>query len=205
VRRKGWILRNERTITWALVAISVVAVGVAAVVRYGGGHWGSSTSTRTTTTLGLGEALGATAETKGPAFPNGTLHPGALDSRVTQANIRSTICRADWAAKVSPSASFLDDMKRRQLGAEGQTGTAADYAEDHLIPIGLGGDPKDPKNLWPQPWEAKGARLAPAGAGAESKDRVEQKFHDEVCAGSLTLKLARQSIAGNWQLAGAQL
>jgi hypothetical protein len=205
VRRKGWILRNERKVTWTLVAVSVVAVGAAAAVRYGNGHWGSSSSTRTTTTLGLGEALGATAETKGPAFPNGALHPGALDARVTQANIGATICRADWLAGASPTAAFLEDIKRKQLQAEGHAGTPADYDEDHLIPVGLGGDPKDPQNLWPQPWESKGARLAPAGAGAESKNKVEQKFHDEVCAGTLTLKLARQSIAGNWKLAGAQL
>jgi hypothetical protein len=199
----GWIRRNERILTWALALTAVAAVGVAATIRYGPGH--TRSSTRTPTTVALGESMSKTAETSGPAFPKSALHPGALDTRVTQANVRSTICRAGWVDKVRPSAGFLAGLERTQLADEAKPGTGADYDEDHLVPLELGGDPKDPKNLWPQPWENRGARLVPPGSGAESKDRVELKLHDEVCRGALTLRLAQQTIAANWQLAGTQL
>ena len=204
MRRKGWILRNERRLTLAITVIAVLVVAAAALVRYGPGPWHDASS-HTTTTLGLGEQLGKTAETKTVAFPDGARHPGALNREVTQANIHSTICSTAWVANVTPTAAFLDRLEREQLTDEGKQGSAADYEEDHLIPIELGGAPRDAKNLWPQPYETQGARFAPAGAGAESKDKIERKLHDAVCNGALTLKLARQTIAANWQLAGAQL
>lgn len=204
MRRTGWILRNERRLTIAVLVIAVLVVAAAALVRYGPGPWHEASS-HTTTTLGLGEQLGKTAETKTVAFPNGGLHPGALNRAVTQANIHSTICSTSWVASVTPPADFLDRLEGEQLADENKPGSAADYEEDHLVPIELGGAPRDAKNLWPQPYEAQGARYAPAGAGAETKDKVERKLHDAVCNGALTLKLARQTIAANWQLAGAQL
>jgi hypothetical protein len=32
-----------------------------------------------------------------------------------------------------------------------ETGSPSDYEEDHFIPLELGGAPKNPKNLWPEP------------------------------------------------------
>ncbi|MBV8690652.1 MAG: hypothetical protein JOZ37_15540 [Actinobacteria bacterium] len=200
----GWILRNERRLTLGVIVVAALVVAFAALVRYGPGPWNDSSS-HTTTTLGLGESLGSTAETKTIAFPNGNAHPGALNRDVTQANIHSTICSTAWVARVTPPADFLERLERQQLSAEKKPGSVDDYAEDHLIPIELGGALRDAKNLWPQPYESKGARFAPIGSGAESKDKVERKLHDKVCNGALTLKLARQAIAGNWQVAGAQL
>lgn len=40
----------------------------------------------------------------------------------------------------------------RELGLPG---TPQDYHVDHLVPLCVGGAPKDPRNLWPQPLEAK--------------------------------------------------
>jgi len=202
VRRRNWILRHERTLTLVIVGAAVAAVLAAAAAHYG---IGIGSGSHTTTTLGLGEGLGANAETRSPAFPKGSQHPGALNPDVTQANIQRTICSDAWLRATTPAADFLGRLERKQLSDEGQPGTPADYEEDHLVPVELGGAPKDARNLWPQPYESSGARYAPAGGGAESKDKVERKLHDEVCAGKLTLKLARQAIAGNWQLAGTQL
>lgn len=202
--RRTWILRHERTLTLVIVGAAVAAVLVAAAVHYGVGI-GSGSGEHTTTTLGLGEALGASAETRTAAFPSGSLHPGALNPDVTQANIQRTICSDGWLRTVAPDAAFLDRLERTQLTAEGKPGTNADYEEDHLVPVELGGAPKDAKNLWPQPYESRGARYAPMGSGAESKDAVEEKLRGRVCTGRLTLRLARQAIAGNWQLAGVQL
>jgi hypothetical protein len=33
----------------------------------------------------------------------------------------------------------------------GETGSPADYEEDHFIPLELGGAPRNAKNLWPEP------------------------------------------------------
>ena len=65
-----------------------------------------------------------------------------------------------------------------------------DFEEDHLIALELGGDPRDPKNLWPE-------RLT-GGSGALQKDRVENWAHDEVCAGRMQLADAQQRMAVNW-------
>ena len=45
---------------------------------------------------------------------------------------------------------------------------------------------------------------APPGTGAESKDDLERRLHDEVCSGRVALATAQQSLAGNWQLAAGQ-
>jgi hypothetical protein len=68
-----------------------------------------------------------------------------------------------------------------------------DYEEDHLIPLELGGNPTDPKNLWPEPYEAS----IPDG-GARFKDKVESYLHKQVCEGSLNLEEAQREIATDW-------
>jgi hypothetical protein len=51
------------------------------------------------------------------------------------------------------------------------------YEEDHLIPLGLGGAPSDPRNLWPEP------RTPPDGWGADRKDEPEFVLNQLVCSG----------------------
>jgi hypothetical protein len=65
-----------------------------------------------------------------------------------------------------------------------------DFEEDHLIALELGGDPRDPRNLWPE-------RLV-GGSGALQKDRVENWAHDEVCAGRMLVADAQRRMAENW-------
>jgi len=60
----------------------------------------------------------------------------------------------------------------------GLTGHAADYEEDHFIPLEVGGHPKDPRNLWPEPWNLW---VGTNDYGAHTKDLVESFIHDEVC------------------------
>jgi hypothetical protein len=63
----------------------------------------------------------------------------------------------------------------------GAPGTASEYQEDHLISLELGGDPDDPRNLWPQPrpW-------------ADRVDTTENELNDAVCSGRLGLAAAQQ-------------
>jgi hypothetical protein len=80
------------------------------------------------------------------------------------------------------------------MRAYGFTDPVNAHEEDHLIPLALGGAPRDPANLWPEP-----------GATPNEKDRVENVAHDAVCAGTLTLPDAQRRIAGDWYQFGKDL
>ncbi|HZC75725.1 MAG TPA: hypothetical protein VE220_07100 [Gaiellaceae bacterium] len=107
--------------------------------------------------------------------------PGVLNPDVTQANIRSTICRSGWTATIRPPTDFTNDLKRRQMRQYGETGSLSDYQEDHLISLELGGNPTDARNLWPEPYPR-----------AADVDRIENELNSEVCSGRLTLAQAQQ-------------
>lgn len=107
--------------------------------------------------------------------------PGVLNPDVTQATIRSTICRRGWTATIRPPVSYTNALKRKQMVAYGETGTTSDYQEDHLISLELGGDPTDPRNLWPEPYPR-----------ASQVDTIENRLNAQVCDGSLTLAQAQQ-------------
>jgi hypothetical protein len=95
---------------------------------------------------------------------------------VTQANIRSTICRHGWTSTIRPPSSYTDDLKRKQMRQYGETGSLSDYQEDHLISLELGGNPTDPRNLWPEPYPR-----------AANVDQIENDLNAKVCSGALTL------------------
>jgi hypothetical protein len=107
--------------------------------------------------------------------------PGVLNPDVTQANIRSTICQHGWTSTIRPPSSYTDALKRRQMRAYRETGSISDYQEDHLISLELGGDPTDPRNLWPEPYPR-----------ASQMDQQENELNAQVCSGALTLAQAQQ-------------
>ncbi|HEX3431158.1 MAG TPA: hypothetical protein VHT03_09745 [Rhizomicrobium sp.] len=84
---------------------------------------------------------------------------GAIAPAVTQANIHQTICVPGYSKSVRPPSWYTSKLKHRQLAAEGIYGRMRDYEEDHLIPISIGGNPRDVRNLWPEPrfglWNAE--------------------------------------------------
>jgi hypothetical protein len=110
-----------------------------------------------------------------------TLTPGVLNPDVTQATIASTICRRGWTRTVRPPVSYTNALKARGLGAYGLRGPPSAFQEDHLISLELGGDPTDPRNLWPEPYPR-----------ASAVDRVENALNHEVCSGKLTLAEAQR-------------
>ena len=114
-----------------------------------------------------------------PADPVRT--PGVLNPDVTQANIRSTICRHGWTDTVRPPTSYTNALKAKQMRRYGETGSLSDYQEDHLISLELGGNPTDPRNLWPETYPR-----------AADVDRIENELNDQVCSGELTLAEAQQ-------------
>jgi hypothetical protein len=129
-------------------------------------------------------------------LPISSITPGAIDANITQKNIDATICKAGYTSTVRPPASYTTKLKAAQLAGVYsiyKDKTLANYEEDHLISLELGGNPKDYKNLWPEPY---------AGAtGAKLKDQIENKLHDLVCARSITLAEAQKAISQNWYAA----
>jgi hypothetical protein len=107
--------------------------------------------------------------------------PGVLNPDVTQANIRSTICRHGWTDTVRPPTSYTNALKAKQMRQYRETGSLSDYQEDHLISLELGGSPTDPRNLWPEPYPR-----------AADVDRIENDLNAQVCSGELTLAAAQQ-------------
>jgi len=120
-----------------------------------------------------------------PAAPavraSATLTPGVLNPAVTQSTIASTICRRGWTRSIRPPTSYTSALKLRQMPTYGETGPPSAYQEDHLISLELGGDPTDPRNLWPEPYPR-----------AADVDRIENELNAEVCSGALTLAEAQR-------------
>jgi hypothetical protein len=116
--------------------------------------------------------------------------PGATNPAVTQATIASTICVSGYTETIRPPTSYTNPLKVQQMGLYGDAGTTADYEEDHLIPLEVGGDPRDPRNLWPEPYALR--------YGAHQKDQVENWARDEVCSGREQLAAVQLKIATNW-------
>ena len=107
--------------------------------------------------------------------------PGVLNPAVAQATIRSTICRRGWTRTIRPPVDFTNALKQRQLRQYGMRGPPSAYQEDHLISLELGGNPADPRNLWPEPYPR-----------ASAVDQIENDLNHRVCAGSLTLAEAQR-------------
>lgn len=139
------------------------------------------------------------SEGPSPVLPKADLTPGTVDPHVTQANIQSTICVHGYTVKVRPPARLTNKIKATSFAAYGiKTSFPNDYELDHLISLELGGAPEDPKNLWPEPWESHGHKIATKGTGAETKDQVEDWLHRQVCTGKMQLVDAQKKIATNW-------
>ncbi len=134
-------------------------------------------------------------------LPDPKLTPGEADPQVTQANLATTICRSGYSKSVRPGTGVTGPLKARVLHSYKLSYDPASFELDHLISLELGGAPGSEKNLWPEPWETKGARLVPKGRGAESKDKVENRLHDYVCAGRMQLADAQRFIATDWMSA----
>jgi hypothetical protein len=123
-----------------------------------------------------------------------------LNPTVTQANIKDNVCKANWTSTIRPTVAYTNKLKATQMAGDykylqATFGTASSaYEEDHLISLQLGGNPTDPKNLWPEPY---------AGNNARKKDVTETALKRLICAGTLKLADAQKAIL-NWPAAYKQ-
>ncbi len=111
-----------------------------------------------------------------------TLTPGVLNETVTQANIRDTLCKSGWTKTTRPPTLYTNDLKVKGIAQYGLRGPLSAFQEDHLISLELGGNPTDPRNLWPEPYPR-----------AATVDQIENELNHKVCSGELTLAQAQRT------------
>lgn len=111
-----------------------------------------------------------------------------LNPAVSQGTIGQTICVPGWTKTVRPTVAYTNRVKRQLLHGQGNM---ADYELDHVVPLTLGGAPRDARNLQLQPW-----------ASAKAKDVVETYLNRRVCAGKVPLATAQRCIFNHWQQCG---
>jgi len=147
----------------------------------------------TVATVGLA-ACAAGPYTEASGLPNRLLTPGAINPAVTQANIHSNICVSGWTRTVRPPVTYTNQLKYSQLHSGYNLDSDVslkDYEEDHQVPLEVGGSPTSAQNLWPEP---RNIRL-----GAAVKDQLENRMHDLLCSGQVTLKTAQSVFMINWE------
>jgi hypothetical protein len=133
-------------------------------------------------------------------LPDPACTPGVLNPDVTQDTIDSTICVSGWTATVRPPSSYTSALKVQQIADYGYSDTSpSDYEEDHFVPLELGGAPRDPQNLWPEPHSDA------SGDTSASKDHVENALKSAVCKGTVSLSDAQNAIMTDWTTALSSL
>lgn len=90
-----------------------------------------------------------------------------------------TVCKAGYSGTIRPPVSYTSFVKREELRYK-LPGKVSDYQLDHMLSLSLGGSPYDTRNLWMEP---------KAQVGRD--DKLEAKWHRDLCKGTLTLKQAQ--------------
>jgi hypothetical protein len=131
-------------------------------------------------------------------LPDPACTPGAKNPDVTQSTIDSTICVSGWTSTIRPPTSYTNPLKEQGIADYGYSDTSmSDYEEDHFLPLELGGDPRAPENLWPEPHAGD--------ENAYSKDSVENRLKKAVCDGEVTLNAAQDAMLTDWTTAESVL
>jgi hypothetical protein len=117
----------------------------------------------------------------GSASPNHRVTPGAHFNAG-----KATICKTGYSASVR---NVPESQKNAVYAAYSEKRVSGGYEVDYLVSLELGGS-NVIENLWPEhyydPW------------GARTKDRLENKLHQLVCSGAISLATAQRKEAANW-------
>jgi hypothetical protein len=96
-----------------------------------------------------------------------------------------------YTATIRPPTSYTNPLKVQSIKAYGYNDTSlSSYEEDHLIPLEVGGSPRNVSNLWAQPHYGTYTSL--------QKDGFENYLHRQVCSGAIQLAEAQSEIAKDW-------
>jgi hypothetical protein len=122
--------------------------------------------------------------------PDPARTPGAFNPDVTQENFHELIC-VGGTKQYRPAASYTTGLKKKQLRDYNyRDQDPSQYEEDHLVPLSLGGHPRSPKNLWPEPWDGEW--------GAHKKDELEYALYKATCRGEMSLAEAQAAFTNDW-------
>jgi hypothetical protein len=192
-RRPPWVRRRNRQRLLTVVTIFAgILIVVAAVLA---SRQSAPTEARLAAVLTTAALTpGASSSPESNDMPNEALTPGAVAT--TDVGI---VCRPGYATSVRPTGALWRHLKdeaydryglsqghRSMIDAHGVRQPA--YEVDHLVPLEIGGDPTDIRNLWPEPIES-----------ARVKDEVENELHEMVCSGGMPLAQAQAAIAHDWK------
>jgi hypothetical protein len=143
---------------------------------------GAAVSTAAGTTLLVRRRTRSAGCTLG-AKPDRRCSPGALDVARTAAVICAKTFHTSDVRSVSSAEKHQVEV---EYGLEPKRyGTTLEI--DHIVSLELGGS-NDVANLYPE--------LAP---GYHVKDALENRLHQLVCAGKITLRSAQRHIAADWE------
>jgi Excalibur calcium-binding domain len=120
--------------------------------------------------------------------PNPSLTPGS----VLTTDLSQICPRVNPAVEAARPDETVKDAVYAEYGVVSRV--TGEYEIDHLIPLELGGA-NTIRNLWPE------LNDHPKPGVINSKDLLENKLHDLVCAGQLSMTAAEHAIATDWYAA----
>jgi hypothetical protein len=130
-------------------------------------------------TLGLQTKFGG-CRARG-VLPDPACTPGAIFAGATV----SQICTAGYSKSVRYVPVSLKQSIYAEYGVESHP--PGSYEIDHLVSLELGGN-NSRANLWPE--------ISP---GYHQKDGIENRLHNAVCRGAVSLRAAQREIAHDWR------
>ena len=139
--------------------------------------------------------------------------PGARNPKVTQSTLATTICKTGYTATIRPPVSVTDKEKIANARSYNYRATLTQAEYDHYLPLELGGDPNDRRNLWvepPSPGHATRQGVSNPKDGIETSlkamvchyVRLRSK-HQGTATSYLPLTRAQQLMTSNWATAKA--
>jgi hypothetical protein len=184
-RFKRWPRWAQLAAAGTVVILGVVALGSA---THGGTtrastlpgstptteHLATTTTERMVTTTTLVLAAGQSDA----LHPSSSLTPGDVFVDATV----DVICVPGYSAGARDVSASTRTSVFESYGVAGAD--RSKYELDHLIPLELGGSPRSPRNLWPEPHPR-----------ADTVDTIETSLKRQVCKGLITLALARKQIS----------
>lgn len=129
-------------------------------------------------------------------LPDPKLTPGATNPVLTKDLLCSPGFSTKPYRKVS-RATHLRVFARYGIKCGKKCGTF--FEADHLVPLEAGGG-NQIENLWPQPYKTT-PTTPNVKCGAHVKDGLEDKLHELVCAGTVSLEEAQHAISTDWEAA----
>jgi hypothetical protein len=107
--------------------------------------------------------------------------------------VERNLCAKDFRTEpIRKAIADFEKLKKEACAEYGVTACDASVEGDHLISLENGGCKDCLENLWPQPVNAAGV------VGYHTKDIVENRTHDLICAGKITLEQGQRGLAGDW-------